>query len=341
MPKLFGRKMITLEIYGDKRHGTLDTPTYAKVKDLRASIATTMEDREENLELLLKGKKLPLESTLAEAGVLDGSRIDVNTLTGDEKNDRVYYKNSNRKKGEYNELTQWSSDDESCEDTSDAGGIRIDKVRQLREGANLKLREKLEKKFHKEVSAIDFILQALKMHQRAIYKKTCRMGVLFILAVLILTGGYVFFWVMYETEAEISPLSARLETAIAFITDLDPPGITLYTRSQVEIFSALPDWAKKYWPKNPDDKEFIGEITYEAMSVHFERFKLGYQPVLVLTLSDKKTKVRLYMYLCRENKENIDLYCFLGTMFASLELWCNAEGDLCILTGPYDTITSK
>jgi len=336
---LFGSKTITLEVYGDKRHGQVETPTFAKVKDLRERIAASMdEDHEENLELTIKGRPLPLEKTLEDVGLLDGSRIDVNMLTKEEKSNRVHYQNSNRRKGEYSQLAPWS--DDSCEDTSDGGGIRIDRVRQLLEATNMKLREKLKSKFKSEVSVIDFILQALKMHQRDIHYKTIRMSTLYAISLLILVFGYVFFWYMYETEADINQLTLRLEEAVTSVSDLNPADITLYPDTPIITYNGLGDWAKAIWPARPPGKYFVGEITYEAMLVHFERFKLGYQPVIIL--KDGETRIsRLYLYLCRVNKELVDLYCFLGTMFASLELWCNVDADLCILTGPYDIITGS
>lgn len=334
---LKNKKKITLQVYAEKRAGPMEIPIWANVKELRGIIAENVDEDPENIELTLNGRTMALESTLAELGVINQSRIDVRTLSNEEKSGRVYYKNSKKVKGQYNQVGS-SSSDESGEGPPDAGRIRLHKVRQFREGKNLKLRDKLAKKYHDDITSIDFILETLKLHQKTAYRKTCRMGVAFILSLFILAGGYVFFWYMYETEADISKLSVRLEEAVAFITDLNPPGITLLSRTQVEVYSALPDWAKEYWPTYPEDKEFIGEITYEEMTVHYERFKLGFQPVIMLKIGD--TYVRLYLYLCRENKENLDLYCFLGTMFASCELSCNAEEDSCILTGPYDTVTT-
>merc|ERR1712176_1018121 len=90
------------------------------------------------------------------------------------------------------------SDDESdstSEGCPEAGdGIVIKKVKRFRDGENLDLRDKLSRKYNKEVPLIDFLLEALKMQQREIRCSLFCLGFCLLLSVMILTGGFVFLY---------------------------------------------------------------------------------------------------------------------------------------------------
>lgn len=340
MVKIFQKNMLNLLVYGDGYHGNVDAPSYTLVKDLRSLIAARMDEvDEEVLELRLKGRKLPLEKKLEDVNVLNGSRIVVINFRDEEKKDRVEYMGKKRN-GQYNQLYH-TSDESSYEEDISHEGILINKVKRFQDGGNSKLREKLQRKFAREVSTIDFIMYALKMYQATSWRKTFRMAFAYAMSVLILVCGYGYFWHMYKTGVDMRNLPERMEEAANIIAGMESPIITFYEEEQTVIYTGLPDWAKELWPSQPDDTDFVGQMSYDDMYSFYERFKSGYQPFVTL-LGEFGESLKVRVFLCRENKDDLDLYCYMGTVVTTIEVHCKAsdteDENICILTGPYNDI---
>jgi len=350
-----GAQNLSLRIEGDGVEGHTTVPSYALVKDLRSKAASQMGVADESLELLYEGKALRLERTLAQAGVVDESVIVVQKKA---KPVRVLWKNDHggrTNKGGYGQLPMdsGSESDSTSEGCPEAGdGIVIKKVKRFRAGENLDLRDKLSRKYNKEVPLIDFILEALKMQQREIRCSMFCLGFCLLLSVMILTGGFVFLYITYTWKHDSTFFDPNLhvETLRELLEATDTfrfPSLDLYPgwetkEGQDNIFTgagySFPEWARQRWSGEPKPW-LLGTMNSAEVNDLHRAFKHGRQPGMAVLLPGEPLNLKVHM--CRSWDEvqggDVELWCRVGVYRTScpqtqlVEIFC--RGGVCILAG--------